>query len=468
VNMQDTVKKFLIFVTACFLIYSGYLIHLVLVRGPALSKHGANPRPWIIENRVVRGGIYARNGEKIAESIIEGDNINRKYYYPQQYAHLTGYHSRRLGKTGLERAYDEELLGQKGYAQRNLEARFGIDRTEGENIYLTIDHKLQMKAWELLSPYKGAAVVLDPRNGEILAMVSSPSFDPNIDTLEKNWDQLRQDNGQPLFDRSSQGLYPPGSTMKIVTAAIGLDKFPQLENEHFDCQGAITIQGRVLHDLRAHGRVDLKRALAISCNSYFANLGMEIGSEDFSSGLKSFGWGEKFSFDLPIKSIPLNQDGLQSLNGLAESAMGQGEILVSPLFMALITGSIGNQGVMMNPYLVKDIRSPEGKVVWKQEQRFLRDVATPETAWRVQEGMMAVVKPGGTGTAASLPGIDVAGKTGSAENPSGRTHAWFVASAPAEQPRVAVSVIVEHGGQGGTTAAPIAKELLRLALLQEG
>jgi peptidoglycan glycosyltransferase len=122
VNMQDTVKKFLIFVTACFLIYSGYLIHLVLVRGPALSKHGANPRPWIIENRVVRGGIYARNGEKIAESIIEGDNINRKYYYPQQYAHLTGYHSRRLGKTGLERAYDEELLGQKGYAQRNLEA----------------------------------------------------------------------------------------------------------------------------------------------------------------------------------------------------------------------------------------------------------------------------------------------------------------------------------------------------------
>jgi ABC-type sugar transport system substrate-binding protein len=254
-------------------------------------------------------------------------------------------------------------------------------------------------------------VVLDPRNGEILAMVSSPSFDPNINTLEKNWDQLRQDNGQPLFDRSSQGLYPPGSTMKIVTAAIGLDKFPQLENEHFDCQGAITIQGRVLHDLRAHGRVDLKRALAISCNSYFANLGMEIGSEDFSSGLKSFGWGEKFSFDLPIKSIPLNQDGLQSLNGLAESAMGQGEILVSPLFMALITGSIGNQGVMMNPYLVKDIRSPEGKVVWKQEQRFLRDVATPETAWRVQEGMMAVVKPGGTGTAASLPGIDVAGAT---------------------------------------------------------
>ncbi|HHV34671.1 MAG TPA: cell division protein FtsI [Syntrophomonadaceae bacterium] len=466
--MQDTVKKFLVFITVCFLIYAGYLIHLVMVRGPALSKHGANPRPWIIENRVVRGGIYARNGEKITDSTIEGDKITRKYYYPLPYAHLTGYHSRRLGKTGLERAYDKELLGQHGHSKRNLEARWGIDRTEGENIYLTIDHELQLKAWELMSPYKGAAVVLDPRNGEILAMVSTPSFDPNNDSLEKNWDQLRQNSGHPLLNRSSQGLYPPGSVMKIVTAAVGLDKFPQLGNEYFNCQGEITIQGRVLHDLRVHGSVDLKRAMALSCNCYFANLGMDIGSEDFTNGLKDFGWGEKIPFDLSVERSPLKKDSLQSPNALAESAMGQGEILVSPLFMALIAGSIGNQGVMMTPYLVQDIRSPEDRVVWKQGPRILRLVAEPEAAWQVQEAMMGVVRSGGTGSAASLPGINVAGKTGSAENPSGPTHAWFVASAPAEQPRAAVSVIVEHGGQGGTTAAPIAKELLRLALLREG
>lgn len=466
--MQRTVKKLLVFITACFMIYTGYLIYLVLVRGPALSKHGANPRPWIIESNVVRGGIYARNGEKIVESTIEGDKVKRKYFFPQQYAHLTGYHSRRLGKTGLERAYDEELLGIKGHSRRNLEARWGIKRTEGETLYLTIDHDLQMKAWELLSPYKGAAVVLDPRNGEILAMVSTPSFDPNINNLEKNWEQLRQDSGHPLLNRSCQGLYPPGSTMKIVTAAVGLGKFPQLENEHFNCQGEITIQGRVLHDLRAHGRVDLKSAMAKSCNSYFANLGMEIGSEDFPSGLKDFGWGEEIPFDLPAEKIPLNQESLKSLNGLAESAMGQGEIMASPLFMALIAGSIGNKGVMMSPYLVQEIHSPEGKVIWKQDTRFLRVVAPPEVASRVQEGMLEVVRPGGTGTAASLPGIDVAGKTGSAENPLGATHAWFVASAPAQLPQAAVSVIVEHGGQGGRTAAPIAKELLRLALLREG
>lgn len=449
------------------MIYAGYLIHLVVVRGPALSKHSANPRPWIIENRVVRGGIYARNGEKVAESTVEGDKINRKYYYAQQYAHLTGYHSRRLGKTGLEKACDERLLGQKGYSQRNLEARWGINRIKGEDVYLTIDHQLQMKAWELLSPYKGAAVVLDPRNGEILAMASNPSFDPNIDALENNWEQLRQDSDHPLFNRSCQGLYPPGSTMKIVTATIGLGKFPQLKSEYFDCQGEISIQGRVLHDLRAHGQVDLKRAMAQSCNCYFANLGIKIGSDDFRSGLKAFGLGEIIPLDLPAERSTLKY-GMQSLNALAESAIGQGEILVSPLFMALITGAIGNQGVMMSPYLVQDIRSPEGRVLWKQEPHKLRSVADSEVAWQVQEAMIGVTEPGGTGTAASLPGIAVAAKTGSAENPTGPTHAWFVASAPAEQPRASVCVIVEHGGQGGTTAAPIAKELLRLALLREG
>jgi len=416
----------------------------------------------------VRGGIYARNGEKIVESTVEGDQIKRKYYYPEQYAQLTGYHSRILGKTGLEKAYDDYLLGVKGHSGRNLEARWGIKKTEGDDLYLTIDHQLQMKAWELLAPYKGAAVVLDPRNGEILAMVSTPSFDPNADSLEKNWERLRQDNEHPLLNRSSQGLYPPGSIMKIVTAAVGLGKFPQLQSETYDCRGEITIQGRVLHDLRAHGRVDLNSALAKSCNSYFANLGMKIGSEDFINGLEEFGWGEQLPFDLPAAKIPLNQDSLKSLNGLAESAMGQGEITVSPLFMALVTGAIGNKGVMMEPRIVREVHSPQGKAIWKQDTRFLRVVAKPEVSWVVQEGMVGVVQSGGTGTAASLPGIDVAGKTGSAENPAGATHAWFVASAPAQLPEVAVCVIVEHGGQGGKAAAPIAKELIRLALSREG
>ena len=465
--MRNTVQKFLAFITICFLIYGGYLIYLGLVRGPALSKHGANPRPWIIENRVLRGGIFARDGEKIAESTQEGDKTKRKYQYPQQYAHLTGYNSRILGKTGLEEAYNKELLGLEGHSQKSLEARWGLKRIQGDNIYLTIDHKLQMKAWELLSPYdKASAVVIDPRNGEILAMVSTPSFNPNDDSLKNNWAQLREDPLRPLVNRSTQGLYPPGSVMKIVSAAVGLRKSPQLESERYNCQGEITIQGRVLKDLCAHGTVDLRRALMVSCNSYFANLGLEIGADDYTRGLETFGWGEKVPFDLPTEKIPLPRDSLQSANGLAESSMGQGEILVSPLFMTLVAGSLGNKGVMMNPYLVREVRSPDGNLVRKQDQRPLRVVATPEIAWQVQEGMVGVVQQG-TGTAASLKGVEVAGKTGSAENPAGPTHAWFVAFAPAQQPRAAVSVIVENGGQGGRVAAPIARELLRIALSRE-
>lgn len=465
--MRNTVKKFFIFIIVCFLIYAGYLICLVVVRGPALSKHAANPRQWIMENRIVRGGILTRDGEKIAGTIIEGDKNKRIYYYPQQYAHLTGYHSQILGKSGLERTYDEELLGLQGHAFKNLEARWGLEKAEGDNLYLTIDHQLQMKAYELMSAYKGAAVVLDPRTGEILAMVSTPSYDPNNDSLEKSWDKLRENESRPLWNRATQGLYPPGSTMKIVTAAIGLKKYPQLQDVTFNCQGQLTIEGRVLHDLRAHGAVTLKRALAVSCNSYFADLGMRIGSEDFTRGLEAFGWGAKVPFDLPTADIPLDRESLQDKNGLAEASMGQGKIQVSPLFMAMVAGSLGNGGVMMTPYLVKEIRSPEGDLVWQREPQPLRTVASSEIAWQVQEAMVQVVRPGGTGTAASLSGITVAGKTGSAENPTGDTHAWFVAFAPAEQAEAAVCVVVENGGQGGRTAAPIARELLRLALTRE-
>jgi len=465
--MRYTVKKFFIFITVCFLIYAGYLVYLVVVKGPALSKHAANPRQWIMENRIVRGGILTRDGEKIAGTIIEGDKNKRIYYYPQQYAHLTGYNSQILGKSGLERAYDEELLGLKGHTLKNLEARWGLKKTEGDSLYLTIDHQLQMKAYQLMSPYRGAAVVLDPRTGEILAMVSTPSYDPNNDSLEKSWDKLRENENRPLWNRAIQGLYPPGSTMKIVTAAIGLKKYPQLQDVVFNCQGQLTIEGRVLHDLRAHGSVNLKRALAVSCNSYFADLGIRIGSEEFTRGLEAFGWGAEVPFDLPTADIPLDRESLQNKNGLAEASMGQGKIQVSPLFMAMVAGSLGNGGVMMTPYLVKEVRSPEGDLVWQREPQPLRTVASSEIAWQVQEAMVQVVRPGGTGTAASLPGVTVAGKTGSAENPSGDTHAWFVAFAPAEQPEAAVCVVVENGGQGGRTAAPIARELLRLALTRE-
>jgi len=265
------------------------------------------------------------------------------------------------------------------------------------------------------------------------------------------------------LNRATAGLYPPGSTMKIVTAAIGVQEFPQLPNDRFFCEGELEIQGRRLRDLRAHGWVNLDRALAVSCNSYFGSLGLRLGASHFANGLRDFGWGEGVPFELPGAPIPLREESFSNANGLAEAAIGQGEILVSPLFMALVTGSLGNGGVMMKPYLVREIRSPEGAVIWKTQPQILRRAVPPAVAARVREAMIEVVERG-TGTAAILPGIQVAGKTGSAENPEGPPHAWFIALAPAAQPRVVVCVLIEHGGQGGKVAAPITRELLELAL----
>ncbi len=465
--MQKAIKGFRFFLIGCFVLYAIYLIYFVVWRAPVLNRKGANPRPWILESRIQRGGIFARGGEKIAESLPVGEHFTRKYYYGRIYAQITGYESKRLGKTGLESSYDDQLLGLKGSLKKSLEVRWGVRGIRGNDLYLTVDHQLQLKAWNLLSPYTGAAVVLNPKTGEILALVSSPSFDPDPLYLEKNWETVKREPGRLLVNRATVGLYPPGSILKIVTAAAGLKKFPGLEGNVYDCRGEIKIHGRILKDLRAHGLVDLKRALAVSCNSYFANLGLRLGAGDFAEGLAAFGWGQDYTLDVPTQTIPLPRESFSKPEGLAEAAIGQGKIVVSPLFMAMVAGAIGNDGVMMKPYLVREIRSHEGSVVWKAQPQILRLAVSPEIAAKVRDAMIEVVR-NGTGTAAALPGIEVAGKTGSAENPTGKPHAWFVAFAPARDPQVVVSVIIEHGGQGGRAAAPIARELMRTALARRG
>ena len=251
--------------------------------------------------------------------------------------------------------------------------------------------------------------------------------------------------------------------MKIVTASIGLAQDPGLPKETWDCTGEITIQGRVLHCWGVHGLVDLNSALAVSCDTYFAHLGLNIGTEAFTKGLESFGWGDPLNFDLPVSQVPLYQTSLEDPNGLADSAIGQGRILATPLYMALVDGAIGNGGVMMQPYLVQQIRDPDSGVDWTAKPKILRRVTSPQVAAQVTQAMVGVVDSG-TGTVANIPGLEVAGKTGSAENPGGAAHSWFVAFAPASNPQVAVCVLVEHGGEGSQVAGPIARQLIQLAL----
>ncbi len=211
----------------------------------------------------------------MAVTSTSGSAPKRLYPYGPVFAQLIGYSSVQFGKAGLEKAYDEELNGLRGSWMQSLEVRWGETGLHGNNLYLTVDPVLQQRAMELLSPYKGAAVVLNPQTGAVLALASNPSFDPNL--VETQWDAIRNDPGQPLFDRAIQGLYPPGSTMKIVTASLGLSKFPGLGDESYDCTGQITVQGSVLRCPEVHGIVDLSSALAVSCNCYFRDSGAAPG-----------------------------------------------------------------------------------------------------------------------------------------------------------------------------------------------
>ncbi len=449
-------RKGVVFVFGALLLYLAYF---QAWEGPRLARTSSNPRLQILAERVVPGGIYARGGERLAGS--EGGK--RFYPFGPVYAHVVGYGAARLGKSGLEGVWAAHLLGLRGGLWRSVSLRWGLGGRQGNDIYLTLDHKLQERAFELLSPYRGAAVVLEPRTGEVLALVSSPSFDPNPAAFTAAWPSLRRRGDHPLLNRALAGLYPPGSTLKVVTAALGFVAFPGLEGEEYVCRGFLTVGGRKLRDLRPHGTVTLGEALALSCNSYFARLGLRLGAARFLTGLEAFGWGEEVPFDLPAATPPLPRRLKEDANALAEAAIGQGELLASPFFMCLVAGCIANSGVMMKPYLVKSVRSPEGRVLWEAKPQVWRECVPPEVAARVREAMTAAVERG-TARAAALPGVAVAGKTGSAENPGGAPHAWFIGFAPAADPRVAVSVLVENGGEGGKTAAPIARALLEEAL----
>lgn len=461
--MPSLIRKLSIVLFACFLLLFLWLIYLQTMLGPDLREKNNDPRLWSLENRIIRGGIYARGGEKIAESLHTEEKVRRNYPYGELYAHVVGYESRRLGKSGLEKAYDPYLLGLKGDFGKSLELRSGANKIEGNRLYLTIDHKLQKKAWELLSGRSGAVVMLDSQTGEILALVSSPGFDPNPENLAENWGSLRNSSQHPLLNRAVMGLYPPGSTLKIAVAAIGLQKIKNLEQEDFLCRGELVIEGRHLKDLRVHGNVNLEQALAVSCNCYFGTLGLRLGAKNFASGLRQFGFGERPPFELAAAGIPLPEDSFASANGLAEAAIGQGKMLASPLFMTMLAASFENDGVIMEPFLVKEIRSSDNKLLWEKNPKVWKKAVNSAIAETVREAMINAVSSG-TGSSVFIEGVQVAGKTGTAENQKGEPHSWFVGFAHERQSGVAIGVLVEHGGQGSKAAAPMARELLELAL----
>lgn len=421
-----------------------------------------------------RGPIVV-GGVNVAKSVPTNDSLKYLRTYPggSLYGAVTGYYSLVYGSTGIEHAEDAVLSGTDSRLTPERLSDYLTGRTpQGGSVVLTLNPSAQRAAAAGLAGHRGAVVALDPSTGAILALYSSPSYNPsglsshNNKTIKSQWQSLVNDSGQPLLDRALSQTYPPGSTFKVITTAAALSSGRYTPNSTIPAPSQLTFPNTT-HKLTnfagetcpGSGSLTLTVALQVSCNTAFGALGEKLGGTAIARQAQAFGFGQRFT--VPMTSAASNYTPTDDPSLLADSAIGQYDDSVTPLQMALVAAGVANGGVVMKPYLVSEVRSPNETVLDQASPSQFSRAVSPTVASQLTAMMEKVVQSPGTGTAAAIPGVPVAAKTGTAENVPGQpTHAWFISFAPANHPRVAVAVIVEHGGVGGQVAAPIAKQVM--------
>ncbi len=391
----------------------------------------------------------------------------------------------KIGQDGIEKFYDELLRGVDGYeivafnreGKRVDEISQEFESQEaiaGANLFLSIDFDLQYYVEKLLDGKRGASIGIDPRNGEILFLVSKPDFDPDIFSGKLTHEDARflfQDESKPLYNRVIQGTYPPGSTWKMLMAIAGLEEGVITPTSTYVCTNGYHYGDRTIKCHGVHGAISIVTAIQVSCNPYFSNLASKLGIDLFSKWGYLFGFGKLTGIDLPAENIGLfpsiqwfNQQFHKEVNyqsWLPNFGIGQGEISVTPIQLAQYVSAIANRGVMHQPHLVRKL---ENISVRKIENNSYSTIKLPVDDWvfdYIHKGMYKVVNEGGgTATNAQISGIKVCGKTGTAQNTQGRDHSWFVAFAPMDNPEIVIVTIVENAGFGATVAAPITRDIL--------
>ena len=462
--MSKPLRRLYLFFALLFVALLAQLTYVQVFAAPKLQTNPSNTRAIEAEMKVDRGAIYSADGVQLAVNDKNGQYYERLYPEGDLTSPWLGYNSLRYGRAGVERVYNEELSGQSGLLGITTYWDELLDKThEGADLKLTIDMTVQRAAAEALGERKGAVVALDPRTGAVLAMVSYPRYDPNeIDSL---WRDLNSDPDTPLLNRALQGRYPPGSVFKIVVASGALEESVVTPATQFVDAGSVKAGGFVVHNYgdQVYGEHDFTKAFASSINTTFAKVGVQLGAEALARYAGDFG----FNSDLPwslggAKSIFPSPDDMDKAH-VAQASYGQGEVLATPFGMALAASAIANEGQIMKPYLVAQVLRRSGDVLEETTPDVWMRAVSTETAATVRDLMVAVVKSG-TGTGAALDGVQVAGKTGTAEVTDGEPHAWFACFAPAADPQVVVAVLVENAGTGGGVAAPIARKVIAAAL----
>jgi len=386
-----------------------------------------------------------------------------------------------IGKAGLEKYYDDILRGEKGGKEVEVDALGQEIATllyqkpvPGKDLVLTIDKDLQLFGENLFFGKKGSIIVSDPNSGEILALVNRPSFNPNIfanGISNSNWQRLSSDADYPLTNRSVQGVYPPGSIFKVVTAIAALEEGVTDRKRKIYCSGSLELAGQVFTCWKetGHGSLSIVDAIAHSCNIYFYTLGKDLGIERFNKYMQKLGLGEKTGIDLPAEAVGIIPSAQWKEREVKEIwfpgdtinlSIGQGYLLLTPLQVHNLITTIATEGEIYNLHLVKKVISVDGKTVKEIKPEIYKKVDfSPDTFQIIKEGLRQTILKG-TGWRANIKELAVAGKTGTAQNPQGETHAWFIGFAPYENPEICITVFIENGGEGGEAAAPIARAML--------
>lgn len=451
-NVNKRIIRVLVAISFLFLALITYLLWFNMFKAGDISTNSYNKRQWESEQSVKRGDIYSSDGVLLAETEIDGDARIRKYPRGRLYSHVIGYYSQVYGKSQLEMSRDYELLGKGNISISLGELRYG------NNLNLTIIDELQEYAYDQLDGRNGAIVAMEPTTGQILAMVSLPDYNP--EKIEDNWADMMEDESSPFLARATQGLYPPGSTYKIVTGAAAYDN--GLTEETFDDNGKFEKGDVTVYNYgkESHGHIGVKEAFEVSSNYAFCTLGYEMGAERVKAEAEKFGVNKSFDFDIPVSQSQIQYKRMSDLDAALVS-IGQGGLVMTPLHVAMMGSAIANHGRMMKPYLVETVTTNNGTVVGQSKPSVLYDCVGAACADYVQDMMIGVVESG-TGKNAQIRGMSVAGKTGTAETDSGKDHAWFVGYAPADNPTICVAVILENdGSSGGSTACPIARNVIR-------
>ncbi len=394
----------------------------------------------------------------------------------------------KIGFSGLEKFYEEELKGQKGmrfemvtplgkYAGRYDDGKNDIPSIKGSDLYLSVDAGLQELAEQLLrkTGKSGAVVAIDPSNGGVLALASAPDYDLDIfngSTDRKGWNDIVTSPQKPLFNRSVQAVYPPGSVYKMILAMAALEEGKMDPAKKILDNGAFVFGHRrfLSNEGKGHGWVDMREAITVSSNVYFYNLIFNVGFDDWTKYGAMFGFGSKTGIDLPGERnglLPSTEyydkrygENRWTKGYLVSLAIGQGELGTTPVQLAAYAAALANKGTLFQPHIVSGYRDTATGEYFSYEYDKQQLPVSQATFNLIHDGMVGVVERG-TGTLAKVEGVTVAGKTGTAQNPHGKDHAWFIAFAPVENPKIAMAVLVENAGFGGAISAPIARELIR-------